>query len=810
MNFSKHLFYLIVFSFISLQSFAQDAVVKGFVRDNANEAIEGAAIEYQGRVSLSDPLGYYEISLPSEKEIKLVFSHFTFLDVIKPLTLNPGEIRGLDITLKPKTNSIPEVVLEEEVDRDNTFITLGTEELSVLPGSTGNIEDIIKTLSSANSSNELSSQYSVRGGNFDENLVYVNDIAIYRPFLVRSGRQEGLSFTNSDMVSKLKFSAGGFEARYGDKLSSVLDITYRVPDSTRTSVSLSLLGAAATTEGSSKNNRLRHITGVRHRSNQFLLNSLDTEGDYRPQFTDAQTFLTYYFNDELELSFLGNYSRNQYQSIPSTRTSQFGTVSEALQLKVFFDGQEVDEYETGMGALRLHFTPIERSDKIVSLALTASGFQTVEQEFFDIEGQYILGQLDNSLGSESFGEVVSTRGVGSYLNYARNELFAQVATLEHRGKIKVPGKKQLEWGVKFQHEFIDDRLNEWQLIDSLGFSIAPPDQGDVFDLYEVIKADNELSSERYSGFVQYNFGKELADSAQINYTIGIRTNYWTLNKENIISPRATFAYKPNWGKEKDYLFRFSTGLYQQPPFYRELRDKKGNLFPDVKAQKSAHFVLGADRHFEAWGRKFKMVGELYYKHMWDVIPYEIENVRIRYLPSEKAVAYSAGAEFRINGEFVPGVESWLGIAAQQTAEDIEGDGHGYIPKPTDQRVNFNLFFQDYFKNNDRYKMHLNLAYGTGLPFGAPGSERNEQDLRVPDYRRVDIGFSYSLKDKKYQNKSKLLKPFRSVWIGAEVFNLLAIRNTISYLWVTDAQNAQYAVPNYLTSRLLNFRLIAKF
>lgn len=808
MNFNKNLFYFIVFSFISLQSFAQDAVVKGFVRNSNNEIIQDVTVSHKENIVVTDVSGFYEITLPSAQEIKLVFTHVGYEILVKPLTLNPGEIREIDIQLK--SNSIGAVDLVEDLERENTFISIDVTQLESLPGSTGNFEDLLKTFVSASSNNELSSQYSVRGGNFDENLVYVNDIAIYRPFLVRAGQQEGLSFTNPDMVSNVKFSAGGFEARYGDKLSSVLDIQYRVPDSTRTSITLSLLGASATTEGSSKNNRLRHLTGVRHRSNQFLLNSLDTEGDYRPQFTDAQTFLTYFFSDELELSFLGNYSRNQYQSIPSTRTSQFGTVSEALQLKVFFDGQEVDEYETGMGALRLHYESKKRDDKIVSLALTASGFQTVEQEFFDVEGQYILGQLDNSLGSESFGEVVSTRGVGSYLNYARNELFAQVATLEHRGKIKVPGKNQLEWGAKFQHEYIDDRLNEWQLIDSLGFSIAPPEQGNVFELYEVVKADNELRSQRYSGFVQYNSGKQLADSARVDYTIGIRTNYWTLNKENIISPRATLAYKPNWGKDKDYLFRISTGLYQQPPFYRELRDKKGNLFPDVKAQKSAHFVLGADRVFNAWGRQFKMVGELYYKYMWDVIPYEIENVRIRYLPEEKAIAYSAGAEFRINGEFVPGVESWIGMAVQQTQEDIENDGHGFIAKPTDQRVNFNMFFQDYFRDNPRYKMHLNLAYGTGLPFGAPGSERHEQDLRVPDYRRVDIGFSYDLKNPKYHSKSKLLKPFRSVWIGAEVFNLLAIRNTISYLWVTDAQNAQYAVPNYLTSRLLNFRLIAKF
>lgn len=806
MNLSKYLFYLIVFSFVSLQTFAQNATVKGFLRNQANETIQDVSISYQKTTVLSDANGYYEINLPAEQEINLVFSHIGYESVVKPLTLNDSEIRTLDVRLKAITMKIVDLV--EDVDRESTLIKIDATQIGSLPGSSGNFEDLLKTFVSVSSTNELSSQYSVRGGNFDENLVYVNDIAIYRPFLVRSGQQEGLSFTNADMVADVKFSAGGFEARYGDKLSSVLDIQYRVPDSTRTSVTLSLLGASATTEGSSKNNRLRYITGLRHRSNQFLLNSLDTEGDYRPQFTDAQTFLTYFFNDELELSFLGNYSRNQYQSIPTTRTSQFGTVSEALQLRVFFEGQEVDEYETGMGALRLHYESKTEDDKILSLALTASGFQTVEQEFFDVEGQYILGQLDNSLGSESFGEVVATRGVGSYLNYARNELFAQVATLEHRGNIKVPGKNKLEWGVKFQHEHIDDRLNEWQLIDSLGFSIAPPDQGDVFELYEVVKADNTLNSQRYSGFVQYNSGKELADSSRVDYTIGIRSNYWSLNKENIISPRATIAYQPNW--KKDYLFRLSSGLYQQPPFYRELRDKKGSLFPNVKAQKSAHIVLGADRIFSAWGRQFKMVGELYYKYMWDVIPYEIENVRIRYLPEQKAIAYSAGAEFRINGEFVEGVESWIGIAVQQTQEDIEGDGHGYIAKPTDQRVNFNMFFQDYLRNNPRYKMHLNLAYGTGLPFGAPGSERNEQILRVPDYRRVDIGFSYDLKDKNYPNKSKLLKPFDSVWIGAEVFNLLAIRNTISYLWVTDAQNAQYAVPNYLTSRLLNFRLIAKF
>lgn len=782
-------------------AWAQKSTLSGVVKNVNGKFIEGLSVESQHKGTITNELGFYEIELPSGKDLNLIFSHLSYENQIHKLHLKPGEKKVLNLVFKLDVNTIGEVELVDELKREQNITSLDEKNLEVITGPTGGVEALISTLAGVSTKNEMSSQYSVRGGNFDENLVYVNGFEIYRPFLVRSGEQEGLSFVNSDMVENIEFSSGGFDAKYGDKLSSVLDITYKDPKEWKSHLTLSFMGINATVEGVNKSKRWSHVTSFRNKTNQFLLNSLDTEAEYKPSFKDFQTLQTYHINDKAKISFLGHYSSNSYHSIPQTRESNFGTIDKPLRLNIYFEGQEKDAYESGMGAARFDY---QLHDSL-QMSLSASIFQTLEEEFYDVEAQYWLGSLDNSLGSDNFGEVVENRGVGGYFRHARNELFAQVYNLEYRGKL-YSNKTTLDWGLKYQHELIDDHLKEWQLIDSSGFSM-PQANDSILELFEFVHSKNELNSDRLSAYVQQS-GKFSIDSTSLSYSLGFRAQYWSLNGELFISPRTSVSYLPNW--KRDVLFRASVGSYNQSPFYRELRNKKGELFENLKSQKSTHIVLSTDYNFFSWGRPFKFVGELYYKDLRDIIPYEIDNLRIRYLPELSAKGYTQGVDLRVNGEFVPGVESWVSMSVMSSKEDILGDGHGYIARPTDQRMSFSLFFQDYFPNNPSYKMNLKLHYSTGLPTGAANSERHEQIIRIPSYRRVDIGMSKVIKDGEKGSKSKYFKHFDSVVISAEVFNLLGIRNTMSYLWVTDVVNNQYAVPNYLTSRILNLKLQAKF
>lgn len=792
------LFFLLLVSQLLL---GQSVRVFGIVSNQNHEVIEGVSIEYKSNGTITDAKGYYSITIPSENKSSLVFTHLSYENQVInfPSSLN-NEYR-LDVILKKEITQISEVELIDEVLRNQNVTTLDKKNINVITGPTGGVEGLISTLAGVSTKNEMSSQYSVRGGNFDENLVYVNGFEIYRPFLVRGGEQEGLSFVNSDMVENITFSSGGFDAKYGDKLSSVLDIQYKDPKEWRSHLTLSFLGVNATVEGVSKSKRWSHITSYRQKTNQFLLNSLDTESNYLPRFRDFQSLNIFHLNSSMKLSLLAHYSSNTYQSNPQTRQSDFGTVDKPLRLNIYFDGQEKDAYESGMGAARFDY----QIHDSLKMSLSGSIFQTLEEEYYDVEAQYFLGSLDNSLSSDNFGEVVDNRGVGGYLRHARNDLFAQVYNAQYRGKF-YKKKSNLEWGLKYQHELIDDRLKEWQLIDSSGFS-TPQGLDTLLELFEFVQAENELNSSRYSAFVQ-QAGYFNAYNSRFTYSIGVRSLYWTLNDEFFLSPRASLSYLPNW--KRDVLFRASIGSYNQSPFYRELRNKKGVLFPGLNSQKSTHFVLSSDYNFQSWDRPFKFVGELYYKRLTDIIPYEIENLRIRYLPELTASGYTVGVDLRVNGEFVPGVESWASMSLLSSREDIENDGHGYIPRPTDQRFGFSMFFQDYLPNRPSYKMNLKLHYSSGLPTGALNSERHEQLFRIPSYKRVDIGFSKIVKQDGIGSKSHYLKHFDSLILSLEIFNLLGIRNTISYLWVTDVVQNQYAVPNYLTSRLLNVKIQAKF
>ena len=808
---------LTLFSILSFLGFSQS--ISGTITDEENNTLPSVNIAILntsiGATSLND--GSYNMEVPANKSMVVAYSFIGYeIEKIRLPMLKRGQNYTLNIQLKAKNTLLNDVIVKDKKSRKESFNRIKPKHVKILPGSQGGIEAILKTLPGVSSANELSSQYSVRGGNFDENLVYVNGIEVYRPFLIRAGQQEGLSFVNTDMVSSILFSAGGFEAKYGDKMSSVLDITYKRPRENAASLQLSMLGGSAHFEGASKNGRFSYLVGARHKTNEYVLNAMDTKADYIPKFSDLQTFINYELNTNWQISFLGNISKNEYTMIPENRDTEFGTLNEALKLTIFFEGKEVDKYETYFGALSTTYQPSTH----LNLQFTTSAFQTFEQENFDILGEYWLYQLENNLGSDDFGNIAFDRGVGKYINHARNSLNARVMNFSHKGNYNNEDLK-VDWGFRAQKEEIEDKISEWNLIDSAFFNYPHPndniggeaDPNQQIVMSELLKTQINLSSYRNSGYMQFS-----KDINNITINAGTRGSYWTYNEELLLSPRATIAYAPLW--EKDIVFRAASGIYYQSPFYKELRTPEGTLNSNIKAQKSTHYVMGADYLFYSWGRPFKWITEVYYKNLENLIPYKVDNVRIQYLANDLSNGYAKGIDMKINGEFVSGVESWASLSVMKTEEDIVGDyitnadgsssEAGFIPRPTDQRVNFSMFFQDYIPGNPNYKMHLNMVYGTGLSFGPPNSEKHQDVLRIPDYRRVDIGFSAVLKDENKKSRIKWLNAFNSIWVSAEVFNLLDINNTVSYLWVADITGRQYAVPNYLTARQLNAKLILSF
>ncbi|MCK4661602.1 MAG: TonB-dependent receptor [Bacteroidales bacterium] len=820
MTFNKTI--LILFSsFFHLLLFSQEKIeIHGKITDETGKAVELANVSVVGKTygTSSDEKGWFEFKVPYSEELKIGFSCLGYKNKTLSVKINNEDYKKgfvkLSVVLIKTYEEISEVQIHDKLNRTTSFTRLDPKVMNIIPNVTGSIEALLKTLPGVSSSNELSSQYSVRGGNFDENLVYVNDIEIFRPFLIRSGRQEGLSFVNSDLVSSVIFSAGGFDAKYGDKMSSVLDIKYKKPTKFSASASASLLGASAHVEGTSSNHRFTHITGFRYKSSQYILNSLETKGEYDPSFTDFQTYLTYDVSDNFELGFLGNSAINQYKFIPVDRETSFGTVHEALQLKMYFDGQEVDKFSTLLGAISGDYKP----NKNMSLKFVASGFYTSEKETFDIQSQYLLNELDKDLGSETHGDSIANIGIGTFLNHARNYLDFKVYNAYHKGHL-ILNNNNLIWGLKYQHEKIEDDINEWMMLDSAGFSLPYTDS--IVSFKDLLMTDTVIHSNRMSIYVQNTYSFNF-DSIRCSITGGIRTSYWDFNNRVLFSPRASFSLIPNW--KRDVLFRFSSGFYYQPPFYKELRNQDGEINKNIEEQKSIHFVLSGDYQFMAWNRPFKLVSELYYKFLDNLIPYNIDNVRIRYYGKNNAHGYSMGIDIKINGEFVKGVDSWLSVSVMQTEEDIEDDYYdvtdsngtktifpGYIPRPSDQRVNVGLFFQDYFPGNPSYKMHLNLLFGSRLPFGPPDSERYEAIHRMPPYRRVDIGFSKIIMKQGINiSNTNIFRYFKNLWLGLEVYNLFGVNNTISYLWVTDVENRQYAVPNNLSARRLNFKIISEF
>ena len=804
----------------------EKAVVFGKVTDEKGKPLELVNVAISGLPggTMTDKKGKYELVVPANKEIYITISFVGYEKEVEQVFLKTGDRKEINKTLKFTYTELPQIEIEDKHIRSTNLVRIDPKLAFNVPTSSDRIPTLLKTLPGVSSSNELSSQYSVRGGNFDENLVYVNDIEIYRPFLIRSGQQEGLGFVNSDLVSSLLFSAGGFDAKYGDKMSSVLDIQYKKPNEFGGSASISLLGASFHVEGTADKHRFSYLLGVRYKTNQYLLNAMETKGDYKPSFTDVQALLSYDISKKFEISVLGNIAGNKYKLVPESRQTDFGTVQQAQRLTIYFDGQEVDNYRTYLGGVTASYKPNSKT----RLKLIASGYNSIESETYDVIGQYWIGRVETNFGSENFGDVIETQGVGTYQNHARNNMDINVFNIGHKGTMEI-GNKLLQWGIKYQNESVDNEMNEWIMIDSAGYSLPrPPDSvgyvdpsvqpDNPFDLYDLIKTSAQLNSNRITAYIQNTWGLD-PDISKVTFTAGIRANYWDFNDQLVISPRATISYKPEW--KRDVLFRFSTGLYYQPPFYRELENYNGQINYNQKAQTSIHFVAAGDWNFFAWNRPFKFVTEIYYKYLDNLVPYMVDNVRIRYYAFEQAHGYSVGIDMKVNGEFVRGVESWASLSIMKTEENIYDDFYydykgnpedpGYIPRPTDQRVNFGLFFQDYLPRNPTYKMSLTLIFGSSLSFGPPNSPRYKQTLRMPPYRRVDIGFSKEFigEHTKFSSKNPL-RAFKSLWLTLEVLNLVQVNNTVSYIWVTDIYGRQYAVPNYLTPRQLNVKLVARF
>jgi hypothetical protein len=816
------------------------ATVFGKVTDEKGHPIEMANVvvpELLSGVS-TNARGYYELSLLSDTTLTIHFSFIGFEQKQVTVRLKKGEKKKVDVMLKSPVINLPDVVISDRGVEASSLTRLDAKQATLLPTMGGGVETLIKTLPGVVSNNELSSQYRVRGGNFDENLIYVNGIEIYRPFLVGSGQQEGLSFVNSQLVNNIEFSAGGFAAEFGDKMSSVLDVTYKTPRETAGSLTLSLLGAEAHVEGATKNEKFSYLVGARYKNTALALGMMDTKGDYRPNFTDVQALFNFKFNEKWDLSLLGYYSKNKYMFIPQNAKIDFGTIDLPLRLNVYFEGQEIDDYATGLGALTLSYKPNNK----LNFKWIASAYSAYETETYDIQEQYLFGIRNTSFGSEDFGEVIENHDVGTLVKHARNGFYAQVYNLDHKG-LRAFDDCLLKWGLRFQHQDIYDMVDEWQMFDSAGYSLPhPPDViGGYPDVLPEVgmeythRAHNTLSVNNLDGFIQNSWTIPYRDKGEFVITGGMRANYWGYNQKVYVSPRAGIAYKPANDKS-EMVYRLSGGVYNQTPFYREIRNLDGSLFKDAKAQQSYQVVAGNDFKFRAWNRPFILTSELYFKYFTHVVPYDIDNVRIRYYADQSAKAYTTGLDFKVNGEFVKGIDSWASLSFMRAREDIRGDYYlvdaegkrlpfynhsdaqvadtvalGWHNRPSNQLVYFSLFFQDYIPNFPTWRVNMTLTFGTGLPVNDNDSDFYSTSRNYPAYRRVDIGFSKQLiSEASSFSKGNPLRYIRNMFVSVDVFNLLDIPNVISYNWVKYIDNRYYGAPNYLTPRYVNVKLVMEF
>jgi len=778
--------------------------ITGLVTDQNNEPLEFVTVKIQGKAlgTTSGLDGRFSLSVPYADTIRVVFSCIGFEEARRRLTEPAAEVT-LNVKMSPASYTLKGVEVTDFKRQTSTMQTLDAKTARLSPDvSGGSVESLLTTMAGVNSNNEMSNQYNVRGGTYDENSVYINGIEVYRPQLISSGQQEGLSIVNPDMVGAIGFSTGGFSAQYGDKMSSVLDIAYREPEASEGSVSASLMGATAA--AGTNNHRFSQLHGIRYKQNSSLLGSMDEKGEYDPKFFDYQTYLTLTPGPKWKVSFLGNIAVNNYRFIPHNRTTKFGTSTDAKEFTVYFDGQEKDRFETYFGALSLNYKP----NKANEFSLQASGYLTNELVSYDISGEYWLDQAGAGGGEGAIGGEL---GVGRYHEHARNRFKASVLALQLNGNTGI-ANHNLSYGAGFKHENIYERAREWELRDSAGYSL--PFDPDALKVVYNLSSRHDLNSNRFEFYAMDTYRLETG-AGYLTINGGVRLSYRDYNKEFLVSPRANIGFIPNSCPRLS--LRFATGLYYQSPFYKEFRmpvtDADGNetivLNQDIKSQRSFQIIAGADYTFRAFGRPFKLTGEAYYKLLDNLIPYEINNLKVVYAGQNLTKGFTTGIDFKLFGQFVPGSDSWLSFSLMKTQEKLNGVN---VPRPTDQRYSFALYFTDFFPNVPKLKFNLRGIFSDGLPMTAPRGSRDKGYFRAPAYKRVDIGLAYALLSppKDGERRSGLARHFKSVWLGADIFNLLDISNVSSYYWVTDVNRLQYAVPNYLTRRQFNVRLSVEF
>ncbi|MEM6263858.1 MAG: TonB-dependent receptor plug domain-containing protein [Bacteroidota bacterium] len=830
-------------------AFGQTAIVKGKVKNELNKLIPGVKIEvlntdlpfYQSNTS-----GEYAVRVPTTTgKIRIRFTHSTHDTTVLERLVNDGftydetiimRTRQMNVVVITDERALTDLTSEEQME----VLPIKIEDAYTIPGAVPSVERIAAQVAGG-TNNEFSSQYRVRGGNFDENLVYVNGIEIYRPILTRSGQQEGLGFTNANLVQEVKFSTGGFAARYGDRLSSVLDITYRTPEEFKGTAEVGILTTNVHMEGTIRGKeretegdvyevpgRFTYQFGGRRFSTTYLLNSLETQGEYRPNFYDIQTMFTYrprakarnarvierkngkmdtlnFPIDKIKLTSFFVLSRNNYFFEPAARETSFGTIQQAFRLRVGFEGREITSYTTGLGALMLTHRPNAR----LRFDYTVTAFRAQEAEVFDVEGGYLISEVNTNFGSDEFNESTFDLGIGTEFRHARNFLTANVLAGQFRGEWTTSSKRnhKLFFGAKYEYQDLDDQLREYSIVDSAGYLLGSDGQG--FGVVEFIQGASRLTSNNYKLFLQHRW--KINPNLILNW--GVRGLYYSLIDRYMVAPRAQLIYDFSQTKGGPKLrLRAAGGVYHQPPFYREFRRFDGSLNLDLRAQTSVHAIAGLDYQFESWGRPFRFFSELYYKHLYNLIPYEIQNVRIRYYPDEVADGYAYGVDLRLNGQFIKGVDSWMSLNLLSTRENVEGDLNpegepiGFVRRPTDQRFAFSMYFQDELPNNPTYKVHVNYIYGSGLRHGPPQSFDVRTAFGFPSYQRVDLGFSKVISFAGETGK----RGVESIWATFEIFNLLQRSNTVSYIWLKDFFNRQFAIPNNLSARLVNFRVVMKF
>lgn len=799
----KRYIYSFIFLLLTLVSSIGAAAavrIRGVVTDENNEPMEFVTVRIDGTaIGTNTGLdGAYQLSTPDADTLRVVFSCIGYEDAKRRLIDPKGDVT-LNVKLTPASYTLGEVNVTEYRKQTDALQSIDVSNSRLTPDvSGGSVEAVISTMAGVSSGNEMSNQYNVRGGTYDENSVYINGIEVYRPQLVSSGQQEGLSIINPDLVGAVSFSTGGFPARYGDRMSSVLDITYREPESFEGAVTASLMGGSLAIGTASR--RFSQMHGLRYKSNASLLSSMDDKGEYDPRFFDYQTYMTFKINDRWKVGFLGNIAINNYKFVPASRTTNFGTSTDAKQFKVYFDGQEKDRFETFFGALTLTYRPSRSSE----FSLLASGYMTNELVAYDISGEYWLDQAGTSDGIG--GEL----GVGRYHEHARNRLKASVLSLGLRGATGIAGHN-LNYGLSVNHEQFMDRTREWELRDSAGYSL-PYDPGALKVVY-TLSSNHNLSSNRLAFYAEdtYRFDTR---GGYLSLNGGIRMSYWDYNKEFLVSPRLSIGFIPQSAPR--WALRFATGLYYQAPFFKEFRkpvdDGMGNIVIElndkIKSQRSIQFIAGSDYSFRAFDRPFKFTAEAYYKILGNLIPYEVDNLKVVYSGENTSKGYTTGVDFKLFGQFVPGTDSWISFSLMRAAENLNGVT---VPRPTDRRYGLALFFTDYFPKFPKLKFNLRGILNDGLPVTPPRGSRDKSYFRAPAYKRVDVGLAYALLQNESEHpRNGFWGNFKSIWLGVDVFNLLDISNVSSYYWVTDVNNLQYAVPNYLTRRQFNVRLSIDF